>query len=101
MAWNILVEYRRLAFASPTQVFSRDAVSRGNCGETSVNRGTGLLPSEHHSLVMVSSRFRVVLATVVQAATSAGSSFGLHLLSPTLIRCNAEVLFRRYSTNSC
>ena len=37
-----------------------------------------------YSFVMVSSRFKIVLATVVQAASSLGLIFGLHRLTPTL-----------------
>ena len=49
--------------------------------------------------MMVSSILRMVLVTVVQAASSAGSSFGLRFASPTPISFIAEVLSRRYSAS--
>src|ERR1700722_7894675 len=53
-----------------------------------------------HSFVMVSSILRMVLVTVVQAASSAGSSFGLRFTSPTPISLIADALSRRYSASS-
>ena len=52
-------------------------------GGTANQSGSKLPQSKVHSLVIVSSRFRIMLATVVHAASSLLSSLGLDLDSPT------------------
>src|SRR5580700_9720035 len=90
------------------------AEQRGERGHAYPPRGTTeKLPPGHfqqylaslfvhrsHSFVMVSSILRMVLVTVVQAASSAGSNLGLGFVSPTPISFIADGLSRRYSASS-